>query len=119
MIYSFFRDVPKEILEAARIDGAQPWQQLTMLLVPLALPGIASTALLSIILCWNEAFWSINLTATQAPPADRVHRLVLQPRGPVLGQAFRRVASGHRADRGFRFHDAAAVGARPTFGAVK
>ena len=68
MIYSFFKDVPKEILEAARMDGARPLQQVTMLLVPLALPGIASTALLSIILCWNEAFWSINLTATQARP---------------------------------------------------
>jgi len=68
MIYSFFREVPKEILEAARMDGARPLQQVTLLLVPLALPGIASTALLSIILCWNEAFWSINLTATQARP---------------------------------------------------
>ncbi len=68
MIYSFFRDVPKEILEAARMDGATPLQQVGLLLVPLALPGIASTALLSIILCWNEAFWSINLTATQARP---------------------------------------------------
>jgi sorbitol/mannitol transport system permease protein len=68
MIYSYFRDVPGEILEAARMDGARPLQQVTMLLIPLALPGIASTALLSIILCWNEAFWSINLTSTQARP---------------------------------------------------
>ena len=68
MIYSFFKDVPKEILEAGRMDGASPVQQIAMLLVPLALPGIASTALLSIILCWNEAFWSINLTSTQARP---------------------------------------------------
>ena len=68
MIYSFFKDVPREILEAGRMDGARPGQQITMLLVPLALPGIASTALLSIILCWNEAFWSINLTSTQARP---------------------------------------------------
>ena len=39
-----------------------------MLLLPLSLPGIASTALLSIILCWNEAFWSLNLTSSQAAP---------------------------------------------------
>jgi len=39
-----------------------------MLLMPLALPGIASTGLLSVILCWNEAFWSLNLTASQAAP---------------------------------------------------
>jgi sorbitol/mannitol transport system permease protein len=68
MLYSFFRDVPKEILEAARMDGAKPRQQLVLLLVPLSLPGILSTALLSIIICWNEAFWSINLTASQAAP---------------------------------------------------
>jgi sorbitol/mannitol transport system permease protein len=68
MLYSFFKDVPKEILEAARMDGARPMQQLFYLLLPLALPGIASTALLSIIICWNEAFWSINLTAAQAAP---------------------------------------------------
>jgi sorbitol/mannitol transport system permease protein len=39
-----------------------------MLLMPLSLPGIASTALLSIILCWNEAFWSLNLTVSNAAP---------------------------------------------------
>jgi sorbitol/mannitol transport system permease protein len=68
MLYSFFREVPKEILEAARMDGAKPRQQLVLLLAPLSLPGILSTALLSIIICWNEAFWSINLTASQAAP---------------------------------------------------
>ena len=68
MLYSFFREVPKEILEAARMDGATPRQQLIELLLPLSLPGIMSTALLSIIICWNEAFWSINLTAARAAP---------------------------------------------------
>ena len=68
MLYSFFREVPKEILEAARMDGATPTQQLLQLLLPLSLPGIMSTALLSIIICWNEAFWSINLTASKAAP---------------------------------------------------
>ena len=68
MLYSFFREVPKEILEAARMDGATPTQQLLELLLPLSLPGIFSTSLLSIIICWNEAFWSINLTASKAAP---------------------------------------------------
>ena len=68
MLYSFFREVPKEILEAARMDGATPVQQLLELLLPLSLPGIFSTALLSIIICWNEAFWSLNLTAATAAP---------------------------------------------------
>ena len=68
MLYSFFREVPKEILEAARMDGATPTQQLIELLLPLSLPGIMSTGLLSVIICWNEAFWSINLTASKAAP---------------------------------------------------
>lgn len=68
MLYTFFKEVPKDILEAGRMDGAMPRQEMMLLLMPLALPGIASTALLSIILSWNEAFWSLNLTTSQAAP---------------------------------------------------
>ena len=68
LLYTFFKEVPKEILEAGRMDGATPRQELFSLLMPLALPGAASTALLSIILCWNEAFWSLNLTTSDAAP---------------------------------------------------
>ena len=68
MLYTFFKEVPKDILEAGRMDGAKPKQEVWMLLLPLSLPGIASTALLSIILCWNEAFWSLNLTSSRAAP---------------------------------------------------
>ena len=68
MLYSFFREVPGEIIEASRMDGAKPFQQFGLVLMPLALPGIASTALLAIILAWNEAFWTINLTAANAGP---------------------------------------------------
>lgn len=68
MLFTFFKEVPKDILEAGRMDGARPRQELLYLLLPLSLPGIASTALLSIILCWNEAFWSLNLTTSDAAP---------------------------------------------------
>ncbi len=68
MLFSFFKEVPREILEAGRMDGAQPRDELRHLLVPLSLPGIASTSLLAIILSWNEAFWSLNLTAARAAP---------------------------------------------------
>ena len=68
MLFTFFRDVPKEILDAARMDGAGPLKQFIWMLLPMTLPGIASTALLAVILSWNEAFWSINLTVTQATP---------------------------------------------------
>jgi sorbitol/mannitol transport system permease protein len=68
LLYTFFKEAPKEILEAGRMDGATSWQELFYLLMPLTLPGVASTALLSIILCWNEAFWSLNLTTSDAAP---------------------------------------------------
>jgi sorbitol/mannitol transport system permease protein len=68
MCFSFFKDIPHEILEAGRMDGARPRDQLVHLLLPLTAPGIGSTALLSIILSWNEAFWSLNLTAANAAP---------------------------------------------------
>ncbi len=66
MLYSFFRDIPRDILEAARMDGVGPRKQMIYLLLPLASPGIVSAALLAIILAWNEAFWSINVTASRA-----------------------------------------------------
>ncbi len=68
LLYTFFKEVPREILEAGRMDGATSRQELFFLLMPLALPGVFSTALLSIILCWNEAFWSLNLTTADAAP---------------------------------------------------
>lgn len=68
MLYTYFRDYPREILEAARVDGAGSWQEMFYILLPTTLPGIVSTALLTIILSWNEAFWSINLTTANAGP---------------------------------------------------
>lgn len=66
MLYSCFKEVPPEILEAGRMDGARPLQQVRFLLLPLAAPGVASTALLAVILSWNESFWCINVTAVNA-----------------------------------------------------
>ncbi|HEY3847539.1 MAG TPA: carbohydrate ABC transporter permease [Acetobacteraceae bacterium] len=68
MLFTFFRETPKAIIEASRIDGCGVWDSIVHVLLPLGLPGIASTALLSIILCWNEAFWSLNLSAHDAAP---------------------------------------------------
>jgi sorbitol/mannitol transport system permease protein len=68
MLFTFFRETPKAIIEASRIDGAGVWDSIVHVLLPLGLPGIASTALLCIILCWNEAFWSLNLSAHDAAP---------------------------------------------------
>ena len=68
MLYTYFREIPGEILEAARMDGATLKEELLYILTPMAIPGIASTMLLNFILAWNEAFWTLNLTAVDAAP---------------------------------------------------
>ena len=68
MLYTYFREIPADILEASRMDGAILWKEIVYILVPLAVPGIASTMLLNIILAWNEAFWTLNLSAANAAP---------------------------------------------------
>lgn len=62
MVYSYFRDIPKDLVEAADIDGASMLQTMTRVVLPLATPGLASTCLLALILAWNESFWSITMT---------------------------------------------------------
>ena len=68
MLYTYFKEIPGEILEAARMDGATLREEILYVLTPMAVPGIASTVLLNIILAWNEAFWTLNLTAAKAAP---------------------------------------------------
>ena len=68
MLYTYFKEIPGDILEAARMDGASLRQEIVSVLAPMAVPGITSTLLLNIILAWNEAFWTLNLTAAKAAP---------------------------------------------------
>ena len=68
MLYTYFKEIPVDILEACRMDGAVLWKEIVYVLLPMAVPGIASTMLLNIILAWNEAFWTLNLTAAKAAP---------------------------------------------------
>ena len=68
MLYTYFKEIPGEILEAARMDGASLKDEILYVLAPMAVPGIASTLLLNFILAWNEAFWTLNLTAAKAAP---------------------------------------------------
>jgi sorbitol/mannitol transport system permease protein len=68
MLFTYFKEIPVEILEAARMDGASLWAELTKILTPMAVPGIVSTCLLNLILAWNEAFWTLNLTNKYAAP---------------------------------------------------
>lgn len=68
MLYTYFKEIPVDILEAARMDGASLRDEIIHVLTPMAIPGIASTVLLNVILAWNEAFWTLNLTAADAAP---------------------------------------------------
>ncbi|MDB5892817.1 MAG: sugar transporter permease [Rhodoferax sp.] len=66
MLYSAFKEVPKDILEAVRLDGATVWEEFRWVILPLTMGGIASTGLLCLVLSWNEAFWALNLTSANA-----------------------------------------------------
>jgi sorbitol/mannitol transport system permease protein len=68
MLFTYFKEIPRDILEAARMDGATVGREIVYVLTPMALPGIASTLLLNVILAWNEAFWTLNLSTSAAAP---------------------------------------------------
>jgi sorbitol/mannitol transport system permease protein len=61
MTRSFFMEVPRELIEAAEIDGTTLLNQLRQVILPIAAPGIAATALLCVIFAWNEYFYAIQL----------------------------------------------------------
>jgi sorbitol/mannitol transport system permease protein len=66
MLYSGFKDIPPDILEAARMDGAGIWGEFQHVIRPLAMGTLASTGLLCLVMSWNEAFWSLNLSSSRA-----------------------------------------------------
>lgn len=66
MLYSYFKEIPREILEASRMDGASIFKEFRYVVLPLGMGGIASTALLCLVLSWNESFWSLNLGSAHA-----------------------------------------------------
>jgi sorbitol/mannitol transport system permease protein len=68
MLFTYFKEIPNDILEACRMDGAPLRKEILYVLAPMAVPGIASTLLLNVILAWNEAFWTLNLSTLDAAP---------------------------------------------------
>jgi sorbitol/mannitol transport system permease protein len=66
MIRSFMLEVPGEMLEAARLDGAGRFREITEVIMPVVSPGLVSTALICVIFAWNELFLALNLTVTNA-----------------------------------------------------
>jgi sorbitol/mannitol transport system permease protein len=81
MLYTYFKEIPVDILEAARMDGASLANEIIYVLTPMAIPGIASTMLLSVILSWNEAFWTLNLTNVNAAPLTNMIASFSSPEG--------------------------------------
>ncbi|MFE0516004.1 carbohydrate ABC transporter permease [Streptomyces sp. NPDC058964] len=69
MMRSFLAEVPREILEAAEVDGAGLLTVLLRIVAPVAMPGIAATSLICFIFSWNEFMFAVNLTATKASTA--------------------------------------------------
>ena len=69
MMRSFLAEVPKEILEAAQVDGAGIVRVLGSIVAPIAMPGIAATSLICFIFSWNEFMFAVNLTATVSATA--------------------------------------------------
>jgi sorbitol/mannitol transport system permease protein len=67
MARSYFMDLPKEVLEGAWLDGASTFRTIVSVVVPMAAPGLAAAALLSIIFAWNDFFFAVSLTYTNAP----------------------------------------------------
>ena len=81
MLYTYFKEIPAEILEASRMDGASIGKELLYVLAPMAVPGIASTVLLNVILAWNEAFWTLSLTTKDAAPLTQFIASYSSPEG--------------------------------------
>jgi multiple sugar transport system permease protein len=63
---AFFREIPWDLEKAAKMDGATPAQALRKVIVPLAAPGIVTTAILVFIFAWNDLLLALSLTATKA-----------------------------------------------------
>ena len=69
MMRSFLAEVPREILEAAEVDGAGLIRTLLSIVAPIAAPGLAATSLICFIFSWNEFMFAVNLTAVRSSTA--------------------------------------------------
>jgi sorbitol/mannitol transport system permease protein len=86
MLRSFFVEIPRELIEAAEIDGARLRGQLTSVILPLAAPGIAATALLCVIFAWNEFFYAVQLNPVEGSTVPVWVTTNISTRGQFLAQ---------------------------------
>jgi multiple sugar transport system permease protein len=69
LMRSFFENTPRALEEAAWIDGAGFWQAMVRVVLPVAAPGLAATAILCFVFSWNDFFFALILTRTEAMTA--------------------------------------------------
>ena len=86
MLFTYFKEIPKEIIEAGKMDGVTTWGEIKDILIPLAWGGVASTALLTFIFCWNEAYWTVRLTTTEAATLSKLIEGNRAPEGLFFGR---------------------------------
>jgi len=66
---SFLLEIPHDLFEAARVDGAGFGNEIVRIVIPLIAPGLAATSLICLIFSWNEFFYAVNLTSSAAATA--------------------------------------------------
>jgi sorbitol/mannitol transport system permease protein len=86
MLRSFFIEIPRELIEAAEIDGASLRGQLTSVILPLAAPGIAATTLLCVIFAWNEYFYAVQLNPVDGSTVPIWVTTTISTRGDFLAK---------------------------------
>ena len=86
MLFTYFKEIPKDIIEAGKMDGVNTWGEIKEILIPLAWGGIISTALLCFIFCWNEAYWTVRLTTTEAATLSKLIEGNRAPEGLFFGR---------------------------------
>ena len=86
MLFTYFKEIPKEIIEAGKMDGVSTWGEIKDILIPLAWGGVASTALLTFIFCWNEAYWTVRLTTIDAATLSKLIEGNRAPEGLFFGR---------------------------------
>ncbi len=86
MLFTYFKEIPKDIIEAGQMDGVNTWGEVKEILIPLAWGGIVSTALLCFIFCWNEAYWTVRLTTTDAATLSKLIEGNRAPEGLFFGR---------------------------------
>jgi sorbitol/mannitol transport system permease protein len=66
MMRSFFEEIPRDVLDAARVDGASLFREMTQIVLPMVIPGLVATIFIAIIFAWNEFFFAFNLAPKES-----------------------------------------------------